>query len=124
MLVGVEGDRFAVALQIGLQGLEIGERALRDDKAQLHQTAGRVVDEHQQRAGSGSLLEPAMIRPVDLDQLTNMLSAVTRLLDPLAFSTRDPDSCLLHPAPQRLSRDLQIIRSASFSAAKVGPKSG
>src|SRR6266436_6443430 len=47
MLVGVEGDGFTVAAKIGLQRLEIGKCALRCDKAQLHQAACRIVDEHQ-----------------------------------------------------------------------------
>ena len=47
MLVGVEGDGFAMAMKIGLQRLKIGKRALRCDKAQLHQAAGRIIDEHQ-----------------------------------------------------------------------------
>jgi hypothetical protein len=36
MLVGVEGDGFAVATKIGLQRLEIGKCALGWDKTKLH----------------------------------------------------------------------------------------
>ena len=35
----------------------------------MHQRAGRIVDEDQKRAGGTAILEPAMIRAVDLDQL-------------------------------------------------------
>src|SRR6476661_7880107 len=74
MLVGVEGDGFTVATKIRPQRLEIGKCALGWDKTKLHQAACRIVDEHQQRASSCTILEPAMLRAVDLDQLTNMLA--------------------------------------------------
>jgi hypothetical protein len=56
-----------MVLQITLQSLEIGKRALGWDKAKLHQSAGRVIDEHQKRAGRRPIFEPAMLRTVDLD---------------------------------------------------------
>src|SRR3979411_3061713 len=46
-----------MALQITLQSLEIGKRALRWDKAKLHQSAGGVIDEHQKRAGRRPIFE-------------------------------------------------------------------
>src|ERR1700674_2534433 len=67
MLVGIERNRLAIALQIALQSLEIGKRALGWDKAKLHQSAGRVIDEHQKRAGRRTVLKPAMLRTVDLN---------------------------------------------------------
>jgi len=47
-----------------------------------------VIDEHQKRAGWRPIFELAMVRTVDLDQLTDMLTTVTRLLDPLALGPR------------------------------------
>ena len=88
MLVGIERNRSAMLLQIPLQSLEIGKRALGCDKTKLHQSAGRVVDEHQKRAGWRTVLKPAMLRTIDLDQLTDMLTTVTRLLDSLALGPR------------------------------------
>src|ERR1700677_571816 len=38
-----------------------------------------------------------------------MLTAMPRLLDPLAFSARHPDPRLPHPAAQRLPRNLEIV---------------
>src|SRR6266404_1060630 len=67
MLVGIERNRLAMVLQIALQSLEIGKRALGWDKAKLHQSAGGVIDEHQKRAGRRTVLEPAMVRTVDLN---------------------------------------------------------
>src|SRR5207244_8215425 len=74
MLVGVEGDGFTVTTKIRPQRLEIGKCALGWDKTKLHQAACRIVDEHQQRAGSCTILEPAMLWTVDLDQLTDVLA--------------------------------------------------
>jgi hypothetical protein len=64
-----------MVLQITLQSLEIGKRALGWDKAKLHQSAGGVIDEHQKRAGRRPIFEPAMVRAVDLDQFAEMLAA-------------------------------------------------
>src|SRR5437899_4855193 len=74
VLVGIERHRLAMALQIALQSLEIGKRALGWDKAKLHQSAGGVIDEHQKRAGRRTVLKPAMLRTIDLHQLTNLLT--------------------------------------------------
>src|SRR6202171_1180430 len=67
MLVGIERNRLAMVLQIALQSLEIGKRALGRDKAKLHQSAGGVIDENQKRAGRRPIFEPAMVRTVDLN---------------------------------------------------------
>src|SRR3984893_2482381 len=88
MLVGIERNRLAMALQITLQSLEIGKRALGWDKAKLHQSAGGVIDEHQKRAGRRPIFEPAMVRAVDLDQLAKMLTTIARLLDAFALGPR------------------------------------
>jgi hypothetical protein len=41
----------------------------------VHQLAGCVVDEDQQRAGLAALLEPSVITAVDLDQLAARLAS-------------------------------------------------
>src|ERR1700716_1614859 len=111
-LVGIERHRLAMALQITLQSLEICKRALGWDKAKLHQSAGGVIDEHQKRAARRPIFEPAMVRTVDLDQLAEMLTAMTRLLDASALRPGQPDSGLPHPAAQRLSRHPHIMALA------------
>src|SRR3984957_16554122 len=50
-----------------------------------------------------------MLRAVDLDQLTNMLAAMPRLLDALALSAGYPDPRLPHPTAQRLPRNFEIM---------------
>src|ERR1700680_2404112 len=97
MLVGIERNRLAMVLQIALQSLEIGKRALGWDKAKLHQSAGGVIDEHQKRAGRRPIFEPAMVRAVDLDQFAEMLAAIPRLLDTFALRPGQPDSGPPHP---------------------------
>ena len=69
-----------MGLEIALESLEIGEGALRGHEAQLHQPAGRIVDEHQQAAWLGTILEPAMLAAVDLHQLAQGLAAQPRLM--------------------------------------------
>ena len=81
VLVAVEGDRAAMGLEIALQGLEVGEGALRRHEAQLHQPAGRIVDEDEQGARVGAILEPAVLAAVDLHQLAQGLAAQPRLVE-------------------------------------------
>src|SRR3981081_4503494 len=50
-----------------------------------------------------------MVRAVDLDQLADMLTAMTRLLDASALRPGQPDSGPPHPAAQRLSRHPHIM---------------
>jgi hypothetical protein len=61
VLVAAEGNWASMLAQIPFQSLEVGKRALRLHKSQLHQRAGCVVDEYQQRAGRCSIFKPAMI---------------------------------------------------------------
>ena len=44
-------------------------------EAQLHQPAGRIVDEDEQRARVRPILEPAMLAAVDLDELAQGFAA-------------------------------------------------
>jgi hypothetical protein len=52
VLVAVERDRLAVALQVRAGRREVVERGLDLDEAQLHQPPGGVVDVNQERAQS------------------------------------------------------------------------
>ena len=70
-----------MCLQIAPGRLEIVEGAFAGDEAQLHQPAGRVINEHQQRAGRTAVLEPVMLTAVDLDQLTQAVTTLPRLVD-------------------------------------------
>lgn len=75
VLIAVKCDRTIVLKQIALQGFKVAERVLRRHEPQFHQRAGRVVDEDEQGAGIPPILEPSMIRTVDLDQFAEALPA-------------------------------------------------
>src|SRR5690349_24466561 len=97
MLVGVEGDGAAVGLEVAPQGLEVGERALRRHEAQLHEPAGRVVDEDQQGARVGAILEPAVLAAVDLDEFAQGLAAQPGLVEAPALLAGEPQAGADHP---------------------------
>ena len=109
MPVAVEGDRAAMGLEIALESLEIGEGALRGHEAQLHEPAGGIVDEDEQRAGLGAVLEPAMLAAVDLDQLAQGLAAQPGLMEASALLAGEPQARLDHPCAQRLAADLEPV---------------
>ncbi|MBP0625407.1 hypothetical protein J8I82_37065 [Cupriavidus sp. LEh25] len=73
--------RLAVALQIGPRRRKVCECGFRMSEAQFHDPAGGVVDIDQQRAGWGTLLKPAVIAAVDLDQFAIAGAPVPRLVD-------------------------------------------
>ncbi len=75
VLVGVEGYRTAMRLEVALESIETGCRARADDEAQLHKPAGRIVDEYQKRARIGAILKPPMVAAVDLDQFARSLAS-------------------------------------------------
>ena len=90
MPVAVEGNRAAMGLKIALEGLEVGKGTLRGHEPQLHELAGRIVDEDEQRAGVGTILEPAMLAAIDLDQLAQGLAAQPRLIKASALLAGEP----------------------------------
>src|SRR5690554_1654644 len=100
MLVAVKGNRATVLEKISFQRIEVTERALGRHKAQLHQGAGRVVDEHEQGAGSTAILEPTVIGAIDLDQLAVAFPTKTWLVKSPTLLAREPDAILDHPFAQ------------------------
>ena len=79
--VRVKGDRAAVLVKVPAQRFEVGLRTLTSHEAQLHEPARGIVDEHQQGAGIGAVLEPAMVRAVDLHKLTIALATKPWLVE-------------------------------------------
>jgi hypothetical protein len=89
--VAVERHRLAVRLDVLSGRLEIAESRLGRGEVQGHQTAGRVINKHQQRAGRCTLFKPAMIAAVDLNQLAQARTTISRLVDHgWTLSTRRP----------------------------------
>src|SRR5437016_4075801 len=81
MLVAVERDRFAPGFQISAGRMEIGESRLALDKLQMHQPAGRVINEHQQGALRSTIFEPPMLAAIDLHQLADTLAPAAGLME-------------------------------------------
>ncbi len=109
-LVAVQRHRLAVLLEVRAHRREVGERRLRLAEQELHQGARCVIDEHQQGAATGALLEPLVIAAIDLDQLAATRPTVSRLLDlRLSASAGNPEAVLDHPVPERLDRELQAV---------------
>jgi hypothetical protein len=108
--------------QISLQRTEIAERALGFNKLKVHQGAGRIVDEDEQGAGRSAILEPVMIRAINLDQLAITFPAQTRLVERAALLPRQPNPRVLHPFAQRLARDLQPVILLKLLSRKCRPE--
>jgi hypothetical protein len=84
MFVAVERDRLAPGFKVRPGCMEIGKGRLALDKLEVHQPAGRIVDEDKQCALRTAVLEPPMLAPVDLHEFANALAAMARLVDALS----------------------------------------
>jgi hypothetical protein len=84
--------------------VEIVEGGLGIGETQLHQTTAGIVDVDQQRALRTAVLEPSVLRTVDLDQFTETVSTVARLMHALApLPTILPDARFTEPLANRLA---------------------
>jgi hypothetical protein len=93
------------------------ERGLRGREAQLHEPARRVVDEDEEHAGRAPILEPRILRAIDLDELTDARAPSPGLVHAaVAELARHPQLRLDHPAPQRRHRRLTVTaaRTTTF----------
>lgn len=69
-LVAVECKKLTVTFLITAGGFKIGESGLRTDKQKLHQPARRIINVNEQCSGRATILEPAMLAAINLDQLS------------------------------------------------------
>src|ERR1700730_923571 len=98
VLVTVEGDRLAPGLQINAGRVEIGKGRFALDKLQVHQPAGRGIDEHQQRALRPAILAPPMLTAVDLHLLADAIAPAAGLVNVLqTLLAVSPNPSLDHP---------------------------
>ena len=67
--------------EVTSQGFKIEFSALAENEMQLHQAARRVVDEDQQGTWLTPILKPAMLTPIDLDQLSKPLPSQAGLME-------------------------------------------
>src|SRR5262249_3255653 len=106
VLVAVEGDRLAPGFEVGASRVEIGKSRLALDKPQMHQAAGRMVDEHEQGALRAAILKPPVLAAVDLHQLADTVAPGAGLMDALSpLLTIEPQPGLDHPQPQCLTTE-------------------
>ena len=75
----------------------------------MHERAGGVVDEDEERAGRSAIFEPGVIRHVDLDQLARAFPPQARLVKRPTLLARQPQPVMQHPLAQGLARDLQPV---------------
>ncbi len=80
--VAVKGERKPVRENMRLQRAKIGLRRLARRKLQRRQPAGRVVDEHDQRAARAAPLQPIVRAAVDLNQFAKAPAPLARLMNP------------------------------------------
>src|SRR5204863_6150954 len=105
MLVAVECYRLAMRLQIGAGRPEVIKCRFRADEPQLHQPAGRIVHKSQQRAWRAAILEPGVLRAVDLHQLAQAIAPPARLMRRReTMPTVLPQPIGDHPTAQSLPR--------------------
>src|SRR5689334_12711686 len=110
VLVAVEGQWLAPIPEIRLRRMEIVERVLGGRKAQMEQPASRIVDKDEQGAFCAAVLEPPMMRAVDLHEFAQAITPAGRLMELLlALPPRRPDPSFRHPLAQRLFADCNLM---------------
>src|ERR1700676_1204966 len=81
----------------------------------MHQPAGRVVDENEQRALRPAILEPPMLAAIDLHQLTDAFAPVTGLVNALqALLAVEPQPIRDHPFAHRLAAENDLMQLAKL----------
>ena len=90
--------------------IHIGEGALAFGHFEVHQFAGRVVNIDEQGALRPAILEPPVLRPIDLDQLAPAVAPVAWLIWARApgFAIL-PQPGLDHELAQRLAGQMNIV---------------
>src|SRR4051794_9319890 len=84
-------------------------------KLQMHQPAGGIIDEHQQRALRPTILKPPMLVAVDLNQLADAVAPRTGLVNPFqALLAVNPQPIRDHPLAQRLPSKSNPVQLAQL----------
>ena len=81
----------------------------------MHQPAGRVVDEHEQRALRPAILKPPMLATVDLHQFAGAFAPVAGLMNALqALLAIEPQPSLDHPKAKGLAAENDPVQLAQL----------
>jgi hypothetical protein len=92
-----------------------------DDEPQLHQPAGRVVDERQQSTHRAAILEPAVFGTIDLHEFAQTFPPSSRLMRRgQLVAAIDPQPVRHHPLPQCLDADPQTVTCNQFFRRQCG----
>lgn len=84
---------------------------------QRHQPPGCIVDEHQQRAGWRTVLEPTVVAAVNLNQFAEACATVARLVDlRRALFAWNPEARSPHQRTNRLDSQINAMTFAQFLA--------
>ena len=102
--------KIATLLQIGASRPKVIKCQFRGDEPQLHQPARCIIHESQQRARRTAVLEPGVLRAVDLHQFAQAIAPPTRLVrERKTMPTVLPQPIGDHPAAQGLARDRATV---------------
>ena len=108
--IAVEGHRLSVALEIPPGGAEVVERGLDLGEGEFHEPARGVVDVHEQRAHGTAVLEPRVLRAVDLDELAETgPPGPRRLAAPQALRPGHPEAHRRHPPAKRFNGEGEAV---------------
>src|ERR1700693_1430017 len=81
----------------------------------MHQPAGRVVDEYEQRALRPAILKPPMLATVDLHQFAGAFAPVAGLMNALqALLAIEPQPSLDHPKAKGLAAENDPVQLAQL----------
>jgi hypothetical protein len=123
--VAVECQRLAIVIEILVGCLEIRERRLNPDKQHHHQTTRRIVYVDQRCARWSSILKPAMIASIDLDQLAEARAAAPGLLNlRRTKSSRNPQTAGDHEGSDGLDRQIHAVALSELLGRQCRPKIG
>src|SRR5271169_2334716 len=123
--VAVKRDRLAPGLQIGARRVKISKSRLALDELQMHQLAGRVVDEHQQGALRPAILKPPMLAAVDLHQFADARAPRARLMHAFCpLLAIEPQPVGDHPPAQGLAGERKAVLGGQLLSGQRRPEIG
>ena len=122
VLVGIEGHRATLLLEVAIEGFQVGLGGLGGGEAQGQQLTGGIVDEDDERTAWAPVLEPVVGGAVDLDQLA---PAGTALMDARLLACLGcPEAFCDHPLAQGLDRHLVAMTISQLLACQGGAEIG
>src|SRR5574344_587980 len=89
----------------------------------MQQLSSGVIDINQQTAFGGSSFKPVMIGAINLDQFTEAITVISRLIWTFqTLGSRNPELIGSHPATNCFHRNIQLKHAAELLMRQGGPK--